>query len=135
MTGGSGGILGGLLPDIDHTQSSIGRRLKPVSMLLSALLGHRVVTHSLVAVVAMSFIAWCALRGLDWLPEHSTSFVLGLSVGYLSHLLADWLTNSGIPLLWPMKRRFVAPFAISTGSSIEYLIALGLYSWLIYRFA
>ena len=126
----AGGVLGGLLPDIDHPASALGRRVLPLSMMLAAIFGHRGITHSLIAVVGVSFAAWYALHGFDWRPEYSAPFVLGLSAGYLSHLLADWLTNTGVPLLWPMKRRFAAPVTISTGSPMEYLIALGLYAGL-----
>jgi inner membrane protein len=127
----AGGVLGSLLPDIDHPASALGRRVLPLSMMLAAIFGHRGITHSLVAVVAMSLAAWYSLHGLDWHPGYSVPFVLGLSVGYLSHLLTDWMTNTGVPLLWPMKRRFAAPVTISTGSPMEYLIALGLYAWLL----
>lgn len=30
-------------------------------------------------------------------------------IGYLSHLLADMLTPSGIPLFWPYRKRFRIP--------------------------
>jgi inner membrane protein len=130
----AGGVLGGLLPDIDHPASSLGRRVLPLSMMLAAIFGHRGITHSLIAAVVVSLAAWYSLHGLDWRPGHSAPFVLGLSAGYLSHLLADWLTNTGVPLLWPMKRRFAAPVTISTGSPMEYLIALGLYAGLMFYF-
>lgn len=125
-----GGILGSLLPDIDHPQSSFGRRVLPISMLLAAIFGHRGITHSLLAVVAMSWLIWYALQGLNWHPGFSIPFVIGLGVGYLSHLAGDWMTNSGVPLLWPSKRRFVSPIRIFTGDAIEYLIAAGIYVWM-----
>jgi inner membrane protein len=94
----AGGVLGSLLPDIDHPASALGRRVLPLSLMLAAIFGHRGITHSLVAVVAMSLAAWYSLHGLDWYPGYSVPVVLGLSVGYLSHLLADWMTNTGVPL-------------------------------------
>jgi inner membrane protein len=124
----AGGVFGGLLPDIDHPASAFGRRILPVSMTLAALFGHRGITHSLVAVAVMSFAAWYSLHGLDWHPGYSVPFILGLSAGYLSHLACDWMSNSGVPLLWPMQRRFAAPVTIQTGSPVEYLVALGLYA-------
>ena len=44
--------IGALLPDIDHPSSWVGRRLRVISRPLAATIGHRGITHSLVAVVA-----------------------------------------------------------------------------------
>ncbi|WP_303785304.1 metal-dependent hydrolase [Azovibrio restrictus] len=126
----AGGVLGGMLPDIDHPASAFGRRVLPVSMTIAAIFGHRGITHSFIAVAAMLFAAWYALHSFEWHPGYSMPFVLGVSAGYLSHLVCDWLANSGVPLLWPMQRRFAAPVTIQTGSPVEYLIAFGLYAWL-----
>ncbi len=102
-------LAGSLLPDIDHPQSWAGRKMRVVSVPLSMLVGHRGVTHSLLAVVA----ALAVLAGLGdagpWAP---------LAVGYLSHLLADALTPSGVPLLWPHRRRFSLNLC-RTGSVVE----------------
>lgn len=42
-----GGIVGGLLPDIDTVNSKIGRKLYPVSFVFQKAFGHRTLTHSL----------------------------------------------------------------------------------------
>lgn len=124
----AGGVLGSMLPDIDHPESAFGRRVLPLSLTLSALFGHRGVTHSLVAVGLMAWLSWVALHGaIGWAPAMTTPFVLGIAAGYLSHLLCDFFTNSGVPLLWPMKRKFASPVRFNTGSSLEYLLAGGLY--------
>lgn len=127
----SGGVLGSMLPDIDHPSSAFGRRVLPISMMLSAVFGHRGITHSLLAVVGMSALAWYSLRHLDWHPGYSVSFVVGITAGYLSHLAGDWMTNSGVPLLWPSKRRFVAPLRIFTGDFRERLLAFVMYGCVI----
>jgi len=46
-----------------------------------------------------------------------------------THLAGDWLTNSGVPLLWPSNRRFVSPLRLCTGDLREYLLAFGMYGW------
>jgi inner membrane protein len=112
--------IGSLLPDIDHPSSWFGRRLPFISWPLAALVGHRGVTHS-----ALAFAGWVAAI---WACG-STLWLGPLAIGYLSHLLGDCLTPSGIPLLWPSRRRFrVALFR--TNSLAEHLsmgvIALGL---------
>ncbi|WP_063391020.1 metal-dependent hydrolase [Ralstonia mannitolilytica] len=50
---------------------------------------------------------------------------------YLSHLAGDWMTNYGVPLLWPMRRRFVAPVRIFTGDALEYVLAFAMYGLVI----
>lgn len=127
----AGGVLGSMLPDIDHPSSAFGRRVLPISIMLSAVFGHRGITHSLLAVVGMSALAWYSLHHLDWHPGYSVPFVVGIAVGYLSHLAGDWMTNSGVPLLWPNRRRFVAPLRIFTGDFREYLLAFVMYGWVI----
>lgn len=126
----AGGIVGSLLPDIDHPNSWIGRRIPFVSIPLSSLVGHRGITHSMIALIAIQAMVLAAV--LSWRTAHGAwlaPFLTGLGLGYASHLLADWLSNTGIPLLWPNKRRFAAPLTIQTGSAIEYLLALGVYAW------
>ncbi|MBX9634920.1 MAG: metal-dependent hydrolase [Magnetospirillum sp.] len=93
----AGAAMGALLPDMDHPQSWAGRKFRPISVPLSLVVGHRGVTHSLLAVVA-GIVALAAM-GLD-------GAVAPVVLGYLSHLAADSLTPSGVPLLWPMKHRF-----------------------------
>lgn len=101
--------LGALVPDIDHPQSWLGKRLAVISVPLAGIIGHRGVTHSLIAVLAL--LAFLAPAGLD----HAGA---PLAVGYLSHLLADALTLSGVPLLWPSRRLYGLPL-IRTGSLAE----------------
>jgi inner membrane protein len=129
----AGGVFGSMLPDIDHPAISFGRRVLPISIPISAIFGHRGITHSLIAVAGMSFLAWYALRHLAWNPGYSVPFVPGLAAGYLSHLAGDWMTNSGVPLLWPSRRRFVAPLRLFTGNALEYLLAFGMYGWVMVR--
>ena len=89
--------IGALLPDIDHPSSWVGRRLRVISRPLAATIGHRGVTHSLVAVVAcLVFLRW---QGL------SRAVIDPLLVGYLSHLAADLLTTGGLRLAWPSSKR------------------------------
>lgn len=96
--------VGGLLPDLDHPESALGRRLRLISVPLSALVGHRGVTHSLLAIVVL---LGCLIV-VTTQPVYSPLAwsVAPLCVGYLSHLVGDALTPSGVPLLWPNKRRF-----------------------------
>ncbi len=129
----AGGVFGSMLPDIDHPASSFGRRVLPISIPLSLIFGHRGITHSLIAVAGMSLLARYALNHLAWHPGYSVPFVAGLAAGYLSHLAGDWMTNSGVPLLWPSRRRFIAPIRLFTSDTLEYLLAFGMYGWVMVR--
>lgn len=120
-------MLGSLAPDIDHPRSWLGRRLLFISAPLSALIGHRGLTHSLLAMSAAAIV-------LALWPQLGGSFLVSaFLVGYLTHLVADLVTNSGIPLLWPWPRRFSIPLA-NTGGPSEYIIVSGLAmtGWLLY---
>ena len=125
----SGGVAGSYLPDIDHPKSAFGSRVLPLSLPISAIFGHRGITHSLIAVVALSGLLWRVFQRANWHEGIAVPVLVGIAVGYLSHLLGDWLTNSGVPLLWPSKRRFVSPLKLCTGDFREYILALLMYGW------
>jgi inner membrane protein len=101
---------GALLPDIDHPHSWLGRRLPLVSRPLAALLGHRGVTHSLLAVAGCAWLL--AAQGV------ARGIVAPLAVGALSHLAADALTPAGLRLAWPLRAR-VGLSLCRTGSAAE----------------
>lgn len=118
--------LGSLAPDIDDPKSWLGRRLFFVSAPLAAVVGHRGITHSLIAAAA-------ATAGLAYYFQagFTAPWAAAFLLGYLSHLFADWNTG-GIPLLWPSIRRFRAPWAFQTGGLIEYLLSLAFCAGLLF---
>ncbi len=103
---------GALLADIDHPASWVGRRTRPLSTLVAAVCGHRGLTHSALAAV---LCLWLLLAGSGRGP------LAPLAVGYLSHLGGDFLTPRGLPLAWPLKRRWALPL-LRTGSAAEPLL-------------
>ena len=109
-------LASALLPDLDHPQSLLGRQLPWISGPLSRLFGHRGFTHSLLAV---GMGVWgLAQVEAPWLLSGAVKDAL--IVGYLSHLLGDWLTPMGIPLLWPWRRRFRLPgLPLKSGGGYE----------------
>lgn len=125
----SGGVAGSYLPDIDHPRSAFGSRVLPLSLPISAIFGHRGITHSLIAVAGMSWLMWWVFQQANWHKGFAVPLLVGMAAGYLSHLLGDWLTNSGVPLLWPSKRRFVSPVTLCTGDLREYALGMVLYGW------
>ncbi len=117
----------GLLPDIDSPSSTVGRRIRPISKLIGSILGHRGFTHSLIC-------AYLLFMALVYCTEHydaKTSYYIAtylppLLIGYLSHLLGDMFTPSGVPLLWPVKYKFCLPFTFKADSKTETIFV----SWL-----
>jgi inner membrane protein len=117
-------ILGSLLPDVDSPNSSMGRILPFVSIPLERRYGHRTITHSVLALLALGFVSSPLLLG--W-----TSCYAALLLGYLSHLIADCATKSGVPLFYPNPAVCVFPgnakYRIHTGSMLgEGLVLVGL---------
>lgn len=101
--------LGALLPDIDEPHSTIGRKI-PGSFLFKILFGHRGFFHSLLAA-GLFYLA------LMFVTNHTVALLL--VAGYISHLLLDALTPSGVPFLYPIKKSFSLGL-IKTGGIKEY---------------
>lgn len=111
-----------LLPDIDTPKSRFGRMVPFLSYPISAIFGHRGITHSLFMVVIM--MAAMLFYG------HSNWFIAPLVVGYLSHLVGDVFTNSGAPLLWPNKDKVSIP-VFDTGGFVEVVVRVALVAVLV----
>jgi membrane-bound metal-dependent hydrolase YbcI (DUF457 family) len=91
-----------LLPDLDIESSTVSNSLGPVTRLISrgvALVsgGHRCGTHSIVALALVGFLAGD--------PVVPAPYAAAIVIGYAAHLLGDFLTGNGIPLLWPVVRQ------------------------------
>jgi inner membrane protein len=113
-----GGALA-LAPDIDHPRAPLRRKLGAVGHVAFGRLKHRGITHTLIALVAVATAAFCLLP----LP-----YALGAAGGYLSHLLADMLTVSGLPVFWPYNRNslHIIPkrFCMVTNTLPEHVLGL-----------
>jgi inner membrane protein len=116
---------GSLLPDIDHPNSWVGRRSRPISTAIAAALGHRGFTHSAVAVAGL--VALLSYAG------YRQGAVSALAVGYLSHLAADMLTPRGLKLAWPLRGSWGLPLC-RTGSPMETIIVIALVFEIAWRF-
>jgi inner membrane protein len=93
---------------------------------------HRGVTHTLLflgvvtAVLSGACLAFAERFGTDPTLTAGLGAVVGV-VAIGSHLLADGLTPSGVPLLWPLSsRRFSVSVATASNPIANYgLLALG----------
>ena len=78
------GTLGGLLPDIDHTGSTLGKKIKIIGKILK----HRGITHTVYFAFLTSVILF--------LITNSYVYTLCLFGSVLSHILGDMLTAQGV---------------------------------------
>lgn len=112
----AGGYFGSLLPDIDHPGSKIGRALYPIAWVVNKLFGHRGATHSLLALFLTSVLFVLPAFLLESvLALLYTQFAIGVSVGFLSHLILDMSTKSGVPLLHPFSGKSFRIARLTTG--------------------
>ena len=121
-------IIGSVLPDIDSPNSYIGRVLPYASTPIERQWGHRTITHSLLCLLALSVMTWPVLI---W----QTPCYAALLLGYMSHIIADCATKSGVPLFYPHSAACVFPgsakYRIKTGSTGEGILLIGLISMLL----
>ena len=68
-------------------------------ILAAALGGHRAFTHT---GLCFALLAWGVLH---WTPVGFQAYALAFLVGYASHIVADMLTEGGVPLLWPLSSK------------------------------
>ncbi|EPR7484067.1 TPA: metal-dependent hydrolase [Vibrio parahaemolyticus] len=117
--------LGAMLPDADHPDSLLGRRVKFISVPLSYLQGDRGLmpwsesTHSR----GITHSIW-ALGGCIWLLSGQTTVAIALAFGFVAHLIGDALTPAGVRLLWPLSVTFRSPVTFRTGGFVEYLFTM-----------
>ncbi|GAE95475.1 hypothetical protein JCM21714_4721 [Gracilibacillus boraciitolerans JCM 21714] len=110
------GAVGGLIPDICHGGSKIGRKFPLLSNIINKIFGHRTFTHSLLFLIVMGGI-------LSMITSNST-LIAGLIIGMSSHLLLDAATKRGIKLLYPVNLTVRFPVTIKTGGTIESIVLL-----------
>lgn len=135
-----GCILGSLLPDIDNPQSTISYKIPFVRIIfgifqkmiriLSGLLpnkqgnyirsciGHRGLTHSLLAVIFLPAISFFITRMIGY---SDNLFSISLGIGILSHIILD-IFSGGTRLLLPFSAVNIKLMKIRTGGVIEILI-------------
>jgi len=106
------GVVGAISPDVDHTGSTMGKALLPISWIVSKVCSHRGFTHSILAIGLVSAAAMQFDSPIAW------AFVMG----YASHILADMMTPMGCALASPFNRKFRL-MSIRTGSILEPLVA------------
>ncbi len=98
-------LVASVLPDCDHTRSPIGKMLFPLAKWLNRRFGHRTITHSIPALVALTLLV--SLVEKTYFDHFRVSIAFCLA--YWSHLLLDMCILQGVPLMYPFKKN---PFVL-----------------------
>jgi inner membrane protein len=90
-----------LIPDVDTTNSLIGKSLYPIAKLINRKFGHRTITHSGLFILFIYLTCKCLLY-FDLI--HNPHYTMIASFAVLSHIILDMFTLAGVPFLYPFVR-------------------------------
>jgi inner membrane protein len=111
--------LASQLPDLDTTESWIGRSLWPIAALIQHHFPHRTITHSFISTAIVT-IASSPLALWNW--QLWAGVVTGQFIGWFS----DSFTKSGVAAFWPNPVRLVIPgnpsARLGTNTPAEYWV-------------
>lgn len=116
----SAGMIGGVLPDLDHRKSKVTQKTGILGFCSSHLFKHRGVLHTPIVYFAL----WGVLTMFVDSDPLTHAVICGLLVGELSHLFLDMLNPSGIPLLWPLTRKRISLLPIPTGGKLDAMLGM-----------
>ena len=98
--------VAGLMPDIDLPSSTVGKVFKPIARMIKKAFGHRTLTHSGLWLIPLLIL----LFQTNWHP-----LLIGISIGFLSHIVSDTMTSGGIPWLYPLSKKRIRLTPIDSG--------------------
>lgn len=93
-------IIASLVPDIDHTKSTIGKIVYPLAKFINQRYGHRTITHTLLFLFVSTFIVGLLESAFKLDDNYSKLWLFG----FLSHLIFDMMTVQGVPLFFPFYK-------------------------------
>lgn len=127
-----GGLLGGLLPDIDKRGSKISNRFPLVNSFVSVFFTHRGLLHDITFYATLALLVFPA-----WRAGGYPAFILGLFLGIFSHLFLDGLNGRGVPVFLfdalrflrtgRFKQRRYRLLKLKTGSFSETIVCILLF--------
>jgi inner membrane protein len=123
-------LLGSLFPDIDHPNALLPTHFSPFKH-VSDFTDHRGIVHSLIGSIAL----WLAALAISLYIGFGVLVAFGFWFGYVTHLVADSMTKSGISWVQLFGKEGKVSGPIRTGGSLEQglfilLIAVGSYLFL-----
>lgn len=129
-------MIGALTPDLDHPATNLLRRTiggNVVHQLFSQFSGgHRHFTHGIIGILAIYFfLQWIILQFIqEHIHPQMFTLLYAFMIGYVSHPIADTLTDQGVPWLWPFPWNIKLPpgpeeLRVTTGSFVEMVLLRG----------
>ncbi len=98
------GLITCLLPDIDHPKSFLNWNF--FFIVYGNFFSHRKITHSLLFLIILFFI----LFYLNFIYfNFNLDIIIGMLLGYLSHIIADMFTYRGVLFFWPFNIKVRCP--------------------------
>ncbi|MGL4369897.1 MAG: metal-dependent hydrolase [Spirochaetota bacterium] len=100
--------MAALIPDIDHPESMAGRLCPSLSRRIMQKYGHRTITHSLFAILAVSIVLSPLIILSFFSPFSKIGFVaiyFSLLLAYSSHIFIDLFNRAGVKLLAPVTQK------------------------------
>lgn len=91
--------IGSIFPDIDISTSKLGKKIKPASMIISHIFGHRGFVHTPLNGIMLTILLYLITS------EAFSCIPSTFCIGFFLHLLQDTFTKTGIMWLFPIKAR------------------------------
>ncbi|ACV57620.1 membrane-bound metal-dependent hydrolase [Alicyclobacillus acidocaldarius subsp. acidocaldarius DSM 446] len=111
VLGMAAGYFAAPLPDVDSPNSTPARMLPPLAWACELLrIPHRTLTHTVWAIGALFLLAW-SFRHAHLGHADLGPVIMAAWIGVATHPLVDMLTRAGVPIFWPLGRRY--PFRIA----------------------
>lgn len=105
-------LIGSVLPDVDSEHSLINSQIPILPKIWTLFIKHRGIFHSLFMAVFLGGAVWYFIN---------KTYGFALFAGYLSHILIDGFTRSGVNLLHPISQ-FKLEGPVETGKIAEHVI-------------
>lgn len=129
-------MVGALTPDLDQPTANLWRRMlggRAIGNIFQAFSGgHRHMTHSLVGIIGIGLLLRWFLFTFIQPQFHPEGIALwsAFMIGYISHPIADTLTDRGVPWFWPIQFQVKIPpgpeeVRVTTNSLVEQVIVRG----------
>lgn len=129
-------MVGALTPDLDQPAANLWRRMlagRAIGNIFQAFSGgHRHMTHSIIGIVAVGYLMRWLMLELLKVDFHDEAMHVwrAFMVGYISHPIADTLTDQGVPWFWPLNIKIKIPpgpeeLRVTTESLVEKVIMRG----------
>jgi len=105
-------LIGALLPDIDQPNSKISNKIPIIPKIINIFAKHRGIFHTVFLAIIIPGLLWYFI---------AHSYGIALFVGYMSHLIIDGFTVTGINFLHPFSKLHLSGF-VETGTIAELVI-------------